>query len=93
MVGKCWRTDEIQLSGAVVAAHFQCDLLGPDSEAERILGIEDEFCFGVYVRSASDAGVDLSIADRNSTLEYAAHDTLLLPDLTFFKLSIRVKTG
>ena len=81
--------------GAAKAAPFQDyrALSNSNAQAERILGIEDEFCFGVYVRSASDAGVDLSIADRNSTLEYAAHDTLLLPDLTFFKLSIRVKTG
>src|SRR4051794_24512144 len=53
----------------------------PDAHGERVLGVEEERGLGVDVGRAADARMDPAVNDPRRSLEDAADDALLPPDL------------
>jgi len=66
---------------------------GTNAHTERILGIEDQVGLRIHEGSASNARINLAIADFDAAFEDAADDAFLSPGLAFAKFAVRVETG
>ena len=59
---------------------------------EGITWIEQQCGFGVDEGGACDPGYDFALVDAYASLEDAANDTFLSPDLSFLEFAIGVET-